>query len=931
MRAVNDDSSVAIRKEGVRARVSSWGIRTRLAISFAAVAVMAVTANLIAEHGVSLIETTSLIITRKAPAPLPSPAPGSPSPSAGSAANHDDTITIPAFLAALERAHLAFQARLEANVPARRLELTEAGRDLAVRAAAMGPLPPTVEGMPAQPADAQVSAHVQRMEDTIRLADSRRASINKHRVELRALETLFAQEIDKGWKVLGRIVARQSLVDLSRDLQSIEAESIALNAPTYGDAAGLAALLASEEQFSSRLQKTRDGLRRSQGLPWEQQVTAGFDSLVSARRSAMAADRKILGATGEVAQQRAALVAAVGRMGGSPATRAAVSASAGGSPQASAPAPAMPSDAQEQRVERHVKQVLAPKERQYRNWVALITFAVLTCIITISVSTIRSIVRPVRKLIDAARKLGEGNEVQVARGGIRELDDLAIEFDRMARQLAVARASLLTQQQHLEERVEERTVALKHLAEHDPLTELPNRRLLLERLDAELRAAAKSARHVGVYFLDLDNFKNINDSMGHEFGDLVLLGVSQRLAEVIAPVGFVGRLGGDEFTVLYPQAEGAAAISAMGERIRLAFQRPLRVGDRELTLSASLGISIFPDHGRDAEVLLRAADAALFRAKALGRNQLNMFSPELVELAHTRFVIEQGLRRALERGEFEVVYQPEVDVDTLETVMVEALLRWRTPDGVLLSPNAFLAVAEESGLIADVSDWVLRTVIATAAGWHRGAWPSVRIAINVSPRQLVDTRFVGRVQELLRQHQLPPHCIELELTENLLQTGASTIDALRRLRSDGIAIALDDFGTGYSSFSSLEVLPLTRVKLDRSLIASIDASPTAAAIASSIIGLCRSLGFQITAEGVERTAQLSMLVEQGATHVQGYLLSRPVAQDALIGEIGLMKERMVSILLAMPQAVRAVPPQLVAPMARDQSQGASFLVASGCE
>jgi predicted signal transduction protein with EAL and GGDEF domain len=391
----------------------------------------------------------------------------------------------------------------------------------------------------------------------------------------------------------------------------------------------------------------------------------------------------------------------------------------------------------------------------------------------------------------------------------------------------------------------------------------------------------------------------------------VLLSVAQRLSAPAASLGFAARLGGDEFTVLYPCAPDADAIVVMGRRLLGAFERPLAVGDRSVTISISVGASMFPDHGAHAEALLRAADAALFRAKALGRSQLYLFSPDLVEAAHSKFVVEQGLRRALEHGEFELVYQPEMDLQNNAPGVVEALLRWRMPDGSLLSPDAFLGVAEESGLILELTDYVLRTAIAAAAQWHRGAWPEVRVAINVSSRQLLDAKFADRIEDLLRQHDLPPQCIEIELTENLLQTGPTTIEALQRLRASGIAIALDDFGTGYSSFASLEVLPLTRVKLDRSLIASIDTNPQAWAIAVSIIGLCRKLAFEITAEGVERPEQLAMLVEHGATHVQGYLLCRPVAHDDLPAELAVLPARLESLLLTMPApAVIAAPRNL---------------------
>ena len=282
---------------------------------------------------------------------------------------------------------------------------------------------------------------------------------------------------------------------------------------------------------------------------------------------------------------------------------------------------------------------------------------------------------------------------------------------------------------------------------------------------------------------------------------------------------------------------------------------------------------------------MKAADVALFRAKALGRSQLSMFTPELLEAAAAKFSTEQGLRRAIERGEFELVFQPEVNAQTLETSLVEALIRWRTPGGEVATPGQFLAIAEESGLIMEITDWVLRSAIEAASHWHHGAWPEARVAINVSPRDLLDNRFVDRLAELLQEYRLPARCIEIELTESVLQTGAATISALKRLRAHGVAIALDDFGTGYSSLASLEQLPLTRIKLDRSLIAGIDTNPRSAAIARAIIGMCQGLGLEITAEGVERTEQFAMLVGQPGMYLQGYLLASPIARDGVLAAL----------------------------------------------
>jgi EAL domain-containing protein (putative c-di-GMP-specific phosphodiesterase class I) len=251
----------------------------------------------------------------------------------------------------------------------------------------------------------------------------------------------------------------------------------------------------------------------------------------------------------------------------------------------------------------------------------------------------------------------------------------------------------------------------------------------------------------------------------------------------------------------------------------------------------------------------------------------------------------------LERGEFELVFQPEVNARTLNTGIVEALLRWRLPDGRRASASEFLAIAEESGLILEISDWVLRSSIETAAGWHHGEWPEARVAINLSSRQLLDARFVGHVLELLCEHRLPAHCIEIELTENVLQTGASTIEVLRQLRGHGVAIALDDFGTGYSSLASLEQLPLSRVKLDRTLIASIHTSARSAAIARALVGLCHSIGLEVTAEGVEFPDQLALLTDLTPIHLQGYLLARPVPAEKLLPVITALPNHMASLLL----------------------------------
>jgi diguanylate cyclase (GGDEF)-like protein len=533
-----------------------------------------------------------------------------------------------------------------------------------------------------------------------------------------------------------------------------------------------------------------------------------------------------------------------------------------------------------------------------------VTGSVLGLLLLTTIVTVRGVTGPVRRLTEATRRLARGErDVSVPSGGARELDALGAAFNDMARQLDAARLALEGHQQRLEVQVAERTRDLQHLAENDPLTLLPNRRHLFTRLTTAIGRAQASRGGVAVMFLDVDNFKIINDSLSHEFGDQVLQQVSDRLRAVVGPAGFCARLGGDEFTVVHEGAMSLAALGDLAARLVVAFEPPLRVRDQELKVTISVGVSKYPEHAEDAEGLLRAADTALFRSKERGRNQFALFNQEMLEDAARKFTIEQGLHGAIERDELRLVYQPEVSLDGNRAVAVEALLRWQLADGRLVPPGEFLAIAEQSRLILDIGDWVMRTAIAKAAEWHRGPWPDVRIAVNVSPRQLLDGRFVGRVAGLLREHALPAACLEIELTESVLQTGPATVQSLRELRALGVSIALDDFGTGYSSLASLEQLPLSRVKLDRSLISTIDSNERSLSIAHAIIELCRGLGLAITAEGIERPTQFALLSRERDVTLQGYLFSRPITEPEWLLLLPQVAGRLDSLLLSMPPTV----------------------------
>ena len=350
-----------------------------------------------------------------------------------------------------------------------------------------------------------------------------------------------------------------------------------------------------------------------------------------------------------------------------------------------------------------------------------------------------------------------------------------------------------------------------------------------------------------------------------------------------ATTGFIARLGGDEFTLVFPYSGDATEVERRAEHLVGGFQRPLLIDRREVSVGVSCGVAMFPEHGRDATSLLRAADVALFRAKELGRNRLCVHDPSMLVRASNRFRVEQALRKAIEGGDFVLHYQPQVCLGRQRTTAVEALLRWRRSDNQIVAAGEFIEIAEQSGLMLDLNDWILETAAEAVSQWRRGGWPDARVAINVSAQQFVTGNFLVDIERLLARHGLPPDAIELELTETMLQTGAVTVEALHGLRMLNVDTALDDFGTGFSSLTSIEQLPLSRVKLDRSVIAEVDSNPRSAAIVHSIIGLCRNLGLQVTIEGVERPAQLDFLAACGDVSVQGFLIARPAEESAIIG------------------------------------------------
>jgi diguanylate cyclase (GGDEF)-like protein/PAS domain S-box-containing protein len=419
---------------------------------------------------------------------------------------------------------------------------------------------------------------------------------------------------------------------------------------------------------------------------------------------------------------------------------------------------------------------------------------------------------------------------------------------------------------------------ISFLATRDPLTELPNRVLFNDRLEQGIVAARRTGQSLALLFIDLDRFKNINDSLGHQVGDLLLREVADRMQGCIRKGDTLSRLGGDEFVVTLEglqQAEDAAQVAA---KIIKTLSRPCEIAGHTLNTSCSIGISIYPLDADDDRALMKNADTAMYHAKERGRNNYQFFSPEMNVRAVERHTLETALRAALDRQEFTLYYQPLVAMRSGKIVGVEALLRWQHPQRGVLAPATFMAVAEESGLIEPIGQWVLRTACQRAKAWLESGYPALKVAVNISARELIRPReFARGISRILSSTGLDPRCLELEMTESLLiQNADENIAVLRKLGDEGVRIAVDDFGKGYSSLSYLRQLPIDTLKIDRSFLRDIEHDSEDVAIIQAIVAMAHSLGLQVTAEGVETRGQLDALARLGCDEYQGYLFSKPL-------------------------------------------------------
>lgn len=429
---------------------------------------------------------------------------------------------------------------------------------------------------------------------------------------------------------------------------------------------------------------------------------------------------------------------------------------------------------------------------------------------------------------------------------------------------------------------------ISHLAHHDPLTDLPNRALCLDRLSVAIRQAGRGQRKVGVLFLDLDHFKGVNDTLGHHIGDGLLKSVAARLVEAVRAGDTVSRLGGDEFVVIFNGVDDVDEITQIVEqRLIPRIRQPHLVDGAELMVSCSVGVAICPDDGEDVEALLRNADAAMYRAKQLGRNNAQYFTSDLDRSARERIEIEQDLGRAIARGELRLHYQPRVDARSGRLLGVEALVRWQHPTQGLLAPSRFISVAEECGLIVPIGDWVLAEACRQQAEWRENGTGVVPVSVNLSVAQFLDAHLLEKLEATMRLHRTQACHIEFEVTETLLMADmASTVQLLLGIKALGVVLSVDDFGTGYSSLNYLHRFPIDKLKIDQSFVMDMLNDAKDLAVTQAIIGLGHTLGLCVVAEGVENVEQRMALSAAGCDELQGYYFSRPLPPEDFVAWLG---------------------------------------------
>ena len=471
------------------------------------------------------------------------------------------------------------------------------------------------------------------------------------------------------------------------------------------------------------------------------------------------------------------------------------------------------------------------------------------------------LVRAIKKAKEDLKQANELLEVQVG----QRTSELKSANDRL--------------RQDLEERkrVEQ---SIRHMAHHDALTGLPNRALFRDRLTHAMAQADRYHQILAVLFLDLDRFKAINDTLGHNVGDQLLKMAAERLRSCIRDCDTVARLGGDEFTIIVDDIVEVQDAAVVAQKILDTLSQPFNLFNHEVFISVSIGLTLYPNDDENADNLLRNADAAMYRAKEYGRNNYQFYVADMNVKARERLMLESQLRRALDRNEFSLYYQPRVDLYSGKVIGAEALLRWRHPEMGLVPPVQFIPILEETGMIIPVGEWVLQKASQQNRAWQDKGLPPIRMAVNLSVRQFIQKDLADSILTIIERTGLAPQYLELEITEDLLlEQNQTNIITLTKLRNCGIHISIDDFGTGYSSLSYLKRLPIDTLKIDQSFLRDIENDPDNKAITSAIIAMASSLHLNVLAEGVETEEQLAFLRAQGCNEIQGYSFSKPLTAD----------------------------------------------------
>lgn len=419
---------------------------------------------------------------------------------------------------------------------------------------------------------------------------------------------------------------------------------------------------------------------------------------------------------------------------------------------------------------------------------------------------------------------------------------------------------------------------IHHLAYHDALTDLPNRRMYVQQLSKEMMQAKRFQSNLAVLFLDLDRFKDVNDSFGHDVGDMLLIEASKRLQACLKPGDVVARLGGDEFTIMQNQLQDRNEATALAEQIMNQLQRPFELDGHVFNVSCSIGIALYPQDGDNPEDLLKRADTALYTVKSRGKNGYDFFDPTMEAKSLERILMENEMRKAIEQEQFQIYYQPKIDIATSAMTGMEALVRWVHPELGIIPPNRFIPIAEETGMILALGEWILKQACKQNKIWHDQGY-TLKVSVNLSARQIYQKDLVEMIKDILRETNLSPDWLELEITESIFVKMEEATAVLQQIRDIGIQISIDDFGTGYSSFSYIKSLPVDTIKIDASFIRDIHHNQESQAIVKAIVTIAQSLNMNVIAEGIELDDQVAALKENGCDHGQGYLFSKPLPTD----------------------------------------------------